>query len=288
MTFIRHLRHPVKSAATLYERSKYRVYRIIHNPQMLRIRRGSRKRCWCGSPLELFAWHPSYGVCANCGCYVNQRPPLAEELSRIYSFQFYWHRRQKYKGLPPIENRADIDRADGRMDYWMKLLERYAPPKGRVIEVGCAHAVFLELVRKRGYECIGVEPDPETVNWARRSTGLDIRAGLFPEINLPDCDLFMAFDVIEHTPDPHKFLIAAARLLKPGGIVILQTPINRYEFSPPFGEKFIDAFDDVEHLFLFTNTAMRRLAELSGLRVLNDEERLWLHHEVCILQKPEF
>ena len=39
------------------------------------LRRDSVERCWCGGGLTPFRWHPSYGVCATCGCYVNRRPP---------------------------------------------------------------------------------------------------------------------------------------------------------------------------------------------------------------------
>ncbi|MBI3090858.1 MAG: class I SAM-dependent methyltransferase [Candidatus Tectomicrobia bacterium] len=251
-----------------------------------RIRRQERDRCWCGGSLGPFPWHESYGVCAECGCYVNKRPPLAEELEKVYAFDLYWHKRQQMKGFPPIEGRTKNDLGDGRVDYWLDLVKRYGPKQGSVIEVGCAHGVLLSLLQRQGYECIGVEPDERTAQWTRQKTGLDVRAGIFPACELPPCDLFLAFDVIEHSLDPEAFLKGAADLLRHGGIGILQCPINRYDFQPPLGNMFPIAFDEIEHIHIFTDRAMEELAGRAGLRILDLSERLWLGHEVCVLRKP--
>lgn len=253
--------------------------------QFRSFRRGQRDHCWCGGTLSQFKWHDSYGICEACQAYVNRKPLLPDQLAQLYAFDLYWHRRQQSKGHPTIEQRSAHDRSDGRVDYWLKLIAQHGPSAGRVIEVGCAHGVLLEELSARGYECIGVEPDDRTAAWVRTSHGIDVRPGLFPSIELPLCDLFLAFDVLEHSPDPLAFVRRIAALLHLGGVAILQTPIDRYDFRPPFGERFEAAFDDLEHLFLFTDQSIHRLAELSGLQVVSLSERLWLHHEICILKK---
>jgi 2-polyprenyl-3-methyl-5-hydroxy-6-metoxy-1,4-benzoquinol methylase len=96
----------------------------------------------------------------------------------------------------------------------------------------------------------------------------------------------LAIDVLEHSPSPKDFLCEVSRLLKPGGIAIIQTAIDRYEYNPPFGERF-DMFDDIEHMFLFTDKAMQELAKRADLEVLTLEERLGLAGEICIFRKPE-
>jgi hypothetical protein len=71
-----------------------------------------------------------------------------------------------------------------------------------------------------------------------------------------------------------------------GGIAIIRAAIDRYEYAPPFGERF-DMFDDIEHMFLFTDKAIQELARRADLEVLNLEERLWLAGEICIFRKPK-
>jgi SAM-dependent methyltransferase len=114
---------------------------------------------------------------------------------------------------------------------------------------------------------------------------VDVRAGYFPGVDLPQCDLFLSFDTLEHSPSPDAFIREVARLLVPNGVAIIQTAIERYAYTPPFGERF-DIFDDLEHLFLFTDEAITRLATEAGLDVVTLEERVWLGGEIAVLRKP--
>ena len=281
----RHILHPICSAKSVLRKTSLYFGRQIAARQARNIRRGKCDSCWCGGALLPFAWHAGYGVCSNCGCYVNRYPPLPEELEHIYSFDFYWHSRSRLRGHGTIEDRPSIDKRDGRLEYWLNLIERVAARSGRVVEVGCAHGLLLAELKARGYQCVGLEPDPKTAAWTHQNTGLDVRAGFFPDVQLPECDLFLAFDVLEHSPNPLLFLGAVSNLLSPGGIAIIQTPIDRYSFQPPFAERFSDAFSDLEHLFLFTDKAMQQLSRRVGLQIVNQTERLWLHHEICVFEK---
>lgn len=291
MIRLRHILHPIRSAKSLCRRvhshaSTY-FYKRIGEREFGNIARGQRDKCWCSGELLPFKWHNSYGVCAECGCYVNRRPPLPEELQRLYSLDLYWHTRQKLKGYPTIEQRPVNDRADGRVQCWLELIERYGPARGRVVEVGCAHGVLLAELKSRNYDCLGVEPDEQTAEWTRQKTGLDIRAGFFPGVPLPRCDLFLAFDVIEHVSDPLAFLQGAGQLLPPGGVAILQTPIDRHARSaPPFGEMFEKVFDDIEHQFVFVDKSMQRLGRQAGFRVL--AQTAWcVAHEIVVFEREE-
>jgi SAM-dependent methyltransferase len=255
-------------AKTFLRKTRIWANRYWKEEELPNLRRGQRERCWCGGKLNPFRWHPSYGVCVECCCYVNKRPPLGEEYQELYSWNFYWHKRQKRKGFPTIEFRAAHDRCDGRLDHWLKVVETYSVMKGKVIEAGCGHGVLLGELKKRGYDCLGVEIDEKVAAWTRRETGVDIRVGFFPAVELPQCDLFMAFDVIEHSPRPEEFMRGVALLLKPKGSAIIQTPIDHYQGQPPFPENFGNVFDDLEHLFVFTPESIRALGEYAGLSII--------------------
>lgn len=234
------------------------------------IRRETRRQCWCGGELAEIgkpARHrASYRVCKTCGCYVNVRPPRPSELSKLYAFDLYWHSVQTRMGFPTIEQRTDHDLADGRVKYWLDVVVRHGPPAGHAIEVGCAHGVLLAGLREKGYRCTGVEPDARTAEWTTRNTGITVRAGFFPDVPLDPCDLFLAFDVIEHVPDPVAFLRGAKALLRPGGVAIIQTPIERHNLDDPFADR-PDFFDDLQHLYLFSEASFRRLASEAGLNI---------------------
>lgn len=280
----RHILHPLRSARSLYLRIDEGVRRRLDERQFRSLRRGQQHHCWCGGHLSPFEWHESYGVCRECGCYVNQRPPLPEDLKRLYSFDLYWHTRQRLKHHPAIEQRSTNDRSDGRVDYWLALIKRYGPPRGLVVEVGCAHGVLLVELRAHGYECIGVEPDEQTAEWTRQAAGLDIRPGLFPNVSLPRCDLFLAFDVIEHALDPLSFVAGAREVLRGGGVAIFQTPVPGDDHGRPFGEMFDKVFDDVEHQYIFTWKSLSQLAGRCGFRSIAVDS--WrVAHEIIVLER---
>lgn len=276
-------RHPIRSARVLGTATRRATYRALAERQLRQLHRGERSQCWCGAPLLPFRWHASYGSCAEgCG-YVNRRPPL--DLYRLYESRLYWHVVQRAHGYGAIESRGELYRRDGRLGFWLHLIARYGTPAGRVVEVGCAPGVLLKELSHRGYECVGVEPDRETAAWIRRTSGVDVRAAVFPDVDLPECDMLLAFDVLEHATDPHAFLAGASRLLREGGVTIVQTPIERYGYDPPFGAAFESAFKEFEHLFLFTERGIERLAAATGFTVISSHERFALHHEVCVLRR---
>jgi len=260
-----------------------RIYQLSSESQLRNIRRSQRDCCWCGSELLPFKWNLSYGVCSKCGCYVNRHPPISGELSRIYSLN-YWHARQQMKGHPPINKRADLYRSDGRLAYWLSLIERYGPKQGLVVEVGCAPGVLLAELQKRGYDCTGVEVDSRVAEWIRRNMKVDVCEGLFPGVQLPACDLFLAFDLMEHVSDPKNFMCEVKKLIHPGGVAIIQTPVERYDYDYPFKTR-PDFFDDLEHQFLFTDRTIVTLANLAQLELISLEDSVKSLGQICVLRK---
>jgi SAM-dependent methyltransferase len=262
----------------------YRQY--IYSRPFRNIRRDNRTTCWCGGKLLPLKGHPNYGTCSECGCYVSRHPPLQQELAKLYSMD-YWQTRQEMKNIPTIETRADLYKADGRLEYWLSIIKKYGPTNGKVIEVGCAPGILLAELQKSGFECIGVEPDHEVSEWIRKNMGIAVYEGFFPCMELPSCDLFLAFDLIEHVPDPKGFICEIHKLLNPNGIAVIQTPIQCRDYTHPF-KKRPDFFDDLEHLFLFTDKAMLKLAETGHMEIVALEDSMGgtLGH-ICVLRKKQ-
>jgi len=288
-----HLLHPVHGVKCVFRIIKSFVIRCLVDPvvqQLLKrqckdIPRGRRERCWCDGKLSPFSLHSSYGVCQTCKGYVNLRPVPVNEMEKIYSLDFYWKSRQKLRRFPSIEDRGDYYEKDGRLDLWLGAISEYGPSKGKVVEVGCAPGILLSKLQDLGYDCTGVEASDDTACWIKRHYGLDVRKGLFPDVDLPKCDLFLAFDVLEHSADPLLFLRKAAELLSGNGVLIIQTCVNGDDHKYPFGNSFRNAFDEVEHLFLFNNRSMHKLAELSGFKIISPTEEMKGMAALCVMKK---
>lgn len=105
--------------------------------------------------------------------------------------------------------------------------------RGRYLDVGCGFGGFLVVFAEQGFEVRGIELDPERVAFSRANC-LDVglrdvveeRNILNPNIalHLGGFDVITCLDVIEHVLDVEKTLEHLARLLNPGGVLILEIP----------------------------------------------------------------
>ena len=62
--------------------------------------------------------------------------------------------------------------------------------------------------------------------WGKGHYGIDIVPGTIFDMDLEDAsfDVVTLWDVIEHTPDPTSVLEECRRVLKPGGLLVVNIP----------------------------------------------------------------
>ncbi len=249
--------------------------------------RTEREFCWCGGSIFKTSFHTAYYQCESCGTFVLKSFPNPSFYKTLYNLENYWRERQIQRGHPTIDGRTENDIKDGRLDYWCKLVNKYTRKFGLAIEAGCAHGVLLNHLENNGWQTIGIEVSNDVAKWTRRQTGLDIRTGIFPDVLLPKCDLFLAIDVLEHVHDPVSFVRKIAEILNDNGIAIIQAPIDEGNFNPPFADRWKDVFDDFEHLFIFNRKSISVLFEQVGLEILANDEKWITCHEVLVVRKPK-
>ncbi|GEL08901.1 class I SAM-dependent methyltransferase [Salisediminibacterium halotolerans] len=109
--------------------------------------------------------------------------------------------------------------------------------KGRVLDLACGSGYGAKMITKARKnqisETLGVDADPEIVEYARRTyhhpllhfkTGDALNPDLTDEIGT--FNTILSFETIEHVPDDQAFLTALVKLLKPGGTLVLSTPFG--------------------------------------------------------------
>jgi SAM-dependent methyltransferase len=163
------------------------------------------------------------------------------------------------------------DALEGENHERIEILMRAAPASTHptVLEVGCMHGDFLLRAAKEGYQGAGLDLSQSAVDHAAKiSPGL-VEYGTLDE-RVPDAsvDVLAAFNVIEHMDAPHGFLEHARRVLRPGGVLILETPRQESLFHHiMFGRGRIfknDKSVDIgvypgTHIFKFGNRAWRKI-----------------------------
>jgi len=139
--------------------------------------------------------------------------------------------------------------------------------RGKLLDIGCGQGRFLVRMRDLGWQVIGIEPDPIAAAIARERFGLEVFTTP-EETCLPDnvLDAITMDHVIEHIYDPISSLRRYARLLKPGGEMILVTPN-----AESLGHRiFRDTWRGIEvprHLHIFTERALVQCVREAGLHV---------------------
>ena len=142
----------------------------------------------------------------------------------------------------------------GRYDIVLQALQESKLPAGsRVLDVGCGDAALTGLLAGRcHYDVAGVDADPLALDLAGqlfRATGLkgEFRQAEGYAYPFADAsfDAAVCADVIEHVDDPTAMLREIHRVLRPGGVLAITTPI-RFTDRPldphHVQEWFVDGF----------------------------------------------
>lgn len=108
------------------------------------------------------------------------------------------------------------------------MRERLGVP-GAVLDVGCGAGAFLLTLRERGWSATGIDINSRAVEIAQ-SRGIDSRvarlADLAPSETLYDAVVLL--NALEYFAQPLDALSRVAELLRPGGLIVLETPNTLY------------------------------------------------------------
>lgn len=142
-------------------------------------------------------------------------------------------------------------------------------PGGKLLDVGCGNGVFLAKMRDLGWDVVGLEPDHQAAEIARKAFGLTVYEGSIEETSLPAeaFDAVTLSHVIEHTLDPVAVLRECRRVLKSGGVLVAVTPNRNSLGRRFFGPAWVH-WDPPRHVYAFTKSTLGTLIERAGLEIL--------------------
>jgi 2-polyprenyl-3-methyl-5-hydroxy-6-metoxy-1,4-benzoquinol methylase len=209
--------------------------------------------------------------CSKCGMvYVNPRPQ--QSVRDTYGGDSYGFVRSR---------RADL-LVDGRPHSARIVSEVESHvPVGSLLDVGCATGDLLLAAQERGWRVHGVEVSPYA---ARVAAGrrLEVTVGLLRESHLPEhsFDAVTLLDVIEHLEDPHAELSEMRRLLRPGGVLCIETPNWGSIYRRLLGRRWA-ALQPRLHILYFDVQSLRTLLQRTGFEVVEAKT------EVVSLVSPE-
>jgi SAM-dependent methyltransferase len=128
---------------------------------------------------------------------------------------------------------------------YAKKLEPFIKGKGKMLDVGAAAGCILKGYVDEGWDGIGIEPNSRMAEFGRKEYALNIEEGAFESYTSDsEFDLISMIQVVPHFYQQRKAFENAAKLLKDGGLLLIESwnrqsisaqvfGKNWHEYAPP-------------------------------------------------------
>lgn len=151
----------------------------------------------------------------------------------------------------------------------------------RILDVGCFTGDFLDHAAKAGMETWGLELQPEAARIAGEKHGGRVLNTFMEDTEAFEPESFdcvAALGLIEHLADPVVLMDLVSRVLKPGGLLFIQTPDTGSVLAKLMGRHWF-CYAPVEHIHYFSRKNLGQLLAGHGLRTIWSQTH-WKHLEV--------
>jgi SAM-dependent methyltransferase len=204
--------------------------------------------------------------CTRCQLIYQNPRPAEKDISQYYKGDYL-------PFLPAIEDETSfIKRLDRWYGLWKRchLVNSFFPRPGKILDIGCATGIFLNGMKTKGWEVLGVELSAKAADYAQKRFRLPVQCLPIQSFQAEpgSMDVITMWDVLEHVHDPKQLLRLTHTWLKPGGRLLLTLP-NPESWELGFFRQYWIGWDLPRHLCLFPEQTLRQMLISSGFRVTN-------------------
>jgi SAM-dependent methyltransferase len=224
---------------------------------------GKSRPSWLGA-LSYHGRRFPYVECLGCQSLYADPMPTAETLTEMYGPAYVASATDGHDNEDPKEPKRVLD--------WVSQ-----HPLGTFVDYGCGPGRLLADIKRNGWNAIGVEFHPEVAADIERRIGVPVasRHTVDELVRRESADVLHLGDVIEHLTNPAIELTQILHLVKRGGYLIAQGPLEAHPTlftavlklsrrlrSAPVSEM------PPYHVMLATAPGQRMLFERLGLRTV--------------------
>ncbi len=175
--------------------------------------------------------------CGSCG--LGHTMPRPADLDRYYAVRYYGNRHGFTARMCSRRRLKIVQSATGKSTG------------GKLLDIGCGDGLFLLEARRAGWHVTGTELNPSMA----RQAGLDVREDIALLAGEGEFDCITMWHTLEHMRDMPSMLRHAARLLGPGGRLIVAVPDWGGLQARLFGPRWLH-LDVPRHLYHFDGGAL--------------------------------
>ncbi len=190
--------------------------------------------------------------CDDCAL-VTTSPMPSDKMLQQYYDQDYWQSGR-------LNSHSSFDTLYRlRMAPIVSAIRKYTTCDSQILDWGCGDGSFIKLLRSFGLHCFGIDAYKQNLNDPQ------ISATTIEKADFPDgyFDIITCFHVLEHLADPLTSVKHALRLLKTGGLIIIEVPnLNSIGFQ--IFKRRWQPLEIPTHLNHFTPATLQMVFEAAG------------------------
>ncbi len=217
----------------------------------------------CGEASSFFTRKNGFTVYKCSVCHFLFVSPLPSAVN-VYTDDYFFG---AHGGFGYVDYDADKRPMISTFERYIKEIHKLGFMEGRLLDVGCATGFFMEIAQQKGFDVSGVELSSFAVQKGREK-GLSIIQGTLEsdDFKKESFDVVTMCDVLEHVTDPKGFLSEAKRILRPGGILLINTPNAESFVARVFGKKW-HLIVPPEHVHYFSPRNLGSFLAQNGFEV---------------------
>lgn len=221
---------------------------------------------------SIFNYTADFHACGTCGL-VYVRNIDDATLARFYTDECGYFEKAHFSVTSPANQE--------KYAFYARFLRENGIVSADMADIGCGRGGFVEWLARGDWQgaCCGVDVDVRSM--PVDATGkVTFRPGGAQHLPFEDATLTLLtyFHVLEHVRDSHALLREAARVLRPGGHILIEVPDAESYAAHPIGPAFW--FSIREHIHHFTAAALVAALHVCGFSVVRVSRQ--------ILPTPEF
>ncbi|MFH1783734.1 MAG: methyltransferase domain-containing protein [bacterium] len=195
--------------------------------------------------------------CKKCGLIYQN--PMQKDVKGLYSEDYY------------DQNYGDKERLSSSARVLIESVSKYVPDNRiKVLEIGSGLGYTLKTARDRGWEVFGTDVSAFAVRYAKEEHGIEIFNGDLDEAGFEDnfFDLVIMSHVLEHLPDPSRFLEKIFHILKKSGVLYIAVP-NIDSFKSRMKKEKWHHLQPEHHLYHFSPRTLKKIVLKAGFKIVD-------------------
>jgi ubiquinone/menaquinone biosynthesis C-methylase UbiE len=218
-----------------------------------------------------------YYECLSCKTLVVS-PMLYDNLSVIYPKNYYSFHSENYNFLYKIK--FMLDKA-----FIKKTMRHKQVSEMNILDIGGGTGKLASLAKHalgaRQTRTFVVDLDEEARHEAE-SDGHTFCCSTFEKWETSEkMDLVLAYNILEHVPDPRLFLRKMSEVLSPEGRIILQTPNYKAFDAKLFKNLYWGGLHTPRHFYLYSKESLTVEIEKANLSIIKNSSTQAGHFWVC-------